>query len=84
MNGVLHRVVGWRRVAIASDGGGGAVPTEGRQDKSRTSLLGRSVVLIGFFRLFRTSRPTCAMCALSYYSGISTKAAHRGGKPHEV
>ena len=83
MNGVLHRVVGWRRVAIASDGGGGAVQTEGRQDKSRTSRLGRSVVLIGFFRLFLTSRATCAMCALSDHSMTSTKTAHRGGKPHE-
>ncbi len=71
-------------VMIPVNGEGAGEATGYGKIKGRTSRLGRSVVLNGFFRLFRTSRATYAMCALSNYSVISTKAAHRGGKSHEL
>ncbi|MDI5927774.1 hypothetical protein QBK93_24220 [Rhizobium leguminosarum] len=43
MNGVLDSVAGWWSVGFVGDGGGGAVTTEGRQDK-RPHIVARTVV----------------------------------------
>lgn len=49
--------------------------------KARTSRSGRSVVMIGFFPAFHTSRTMDAMCTSSFYRVVSTKTTHRGAKP---
>lgn len=66
---------------LADEGGqGGGQPGYGKI-KARTSRSGRSVVMIGFFPAFRTSRTKNAMCASSFFHMISRKTAHRGAKP---
>lgn len=72
-----------RIVVGAAEGGGGAKTTGYGKIKGRASRLGRSVVLIGLFQLFRTSRLTSAMCAPPNHPVISTDFAPRGGKTHE-
>lgn len=82
------RSVAWRAAAVrivigAGEGGGAANSAVEGKIKGRTSRLGRSVVLFGFFRLFRTSRLTSAMCAPSNHPVISTEIAHRDWIAHE-
>ncbi|MFT6672136.1 MAG: hypothetical protein ACJAVZ_003619 [Afipia broomeae] len=68
-------------VNVEHSGKAGKQPKEGKI-KSRTSRLGRSVVMICLFPISRTSRSTGARCASCLYRAISTNTAHRDGYTH--